>query len=420
MLARLASRFADSLRRSGVSSVLRWIVLATISGVLAGVSSFVFLKGLEFVTDYRTDGREWLVTLLPVAGLAIGSAYYFLGGRSAQGSNLLLDEIYQPTAWVPRRMAPMVLIATWLAHLFGASVGREGTAVQMSGSLSDGFGRAIGLADDDRRIMLITSIAAGFGAVFGVPFAGAVFALEVQPVGRVRPDTIVAALTASLVGDAVVRALGYEHQVLDQLTVDVDPWLVARVAAAGVLFGLVAAAYSLLTHRIKDLMTRFVNPAPLRPVIGGLAIMALVLFFGHDYQGLSLPLIDDALDGQQLIFAVFALKLLFTAVSLGSGFIGGEVTPLFMIGATFGSALAAPLGLPTQVIAAVGFCAVFAGAANTPIACTIIGIELFGSGIIIPLAVGCVLAFACSGRHGIYSSQRTDGVPSPSVAMADD
>ncbi len=387
--------------------ILRWVVLGTISGVMAGISSLVFLAGLDLVTLWREEGRQWLVFLLPFAGLAVGLVYHLFGGRSAEGSGLLLEQIHEPTAWVPRRMAPLVLVGTWVSHLFGASVGREGTALQMSGSLSDGFARVIRMPAPDRRIMLVTAISAGFGAVFGVPLAGAVFGLEVQALGRSRWTAIVPALTASFVGDRVLRTLGGHHVTFDQLRPDVTPAVLVKLLAAGVLFGAAGAAYPLVTHAIQRLMDRRVAWPPMRPFVGGCATIVLVLLFGHDYQGLSLPLIGSALQGVQLGFAVFALKLVFTAVAVGTGFFGGEVTPLFVIGATLGSALAVPFGVDGQLIAAVGFCAVFAAAANTPLACIVLGAELFGTATIVPIAVGCIMAYVVSGHHGIYRTHRT-------------
>lgn len=169
-----------------VAYLLRWIVLGAVSGVLAGLSSFVFLEGLNRVTDFRL-AHTWLLLLLPAGGLMIGLAYYYLGGRSGQGNALLIDEIHEPTEWVPKRMAPLVLLGTWATHLFGGSAGREGTALQMSGSLTDVVARVLGLDDDDRRMLLIAALAGGFGAVFGVPLAGAVFVFfEVQSIGRIR------------------------------------------------------------------------------------------------------------------------------------------------------------------------------------------------------------------------------------------
>jgi H+/Cl- antiporter ClcA len=385
--------------------LVRWVVLGAISGVLAGLSSYVFLKGLDKVTEVRV-AHGWLVWLLPLAGLVVGVAHRYLGGRAVEGSALLIEQIHEPTEWVPRRMAPLVLGGTWLTHLVGGSAGREGTALQMSGSLTDAFSRMIRLSPDDRRLMLVASLGGGFGAVFGVPLAGAVFALEVQSIGRMRYEALVPALTASLVGERVVHGLGYDHAARPVFNVPLDSALLAKIAVAGLVFGLVGAAFAELTHAVKSLLARFVRWSPLRPVIGGFAVLALLLLCGRDYAGLSLPLIDRSLAGDHLSFAVFALKLLFTAITLGSGFPGGEVTPLFVIGSTLGAALATPLHVDVALLAAVGFVAVFAGATNTPLACTIMGVELFGAGAIMPLAVGCVIAYVFSSHRGIYSTQR--------------
>lgn len=392
--------------------LVRWILLGAVSGGLAGVSSYVFLEGLDRVTRFRLD-HGWLLWLLPVAGLAIGLAYHHLGGRAAEGNALVIDEIHQPTGWVPRRMAPMVLIGTWTTHLFGGSGGREGAAVQMSGSLTDAASRVLRLDESDRRMMLIAALGGGFGAVFGVPLAGAVFALEVQSIGRVKYEALVPALTASVVGDLVVGGLGYHHHVRPELLVDLDAWLALRIALVGLLCGLIGAAFVEAHHGVKWLMARWVRWSPLRPVIGGVAIIGLAGLFGRDYLGLSLPLVDRALGGDHLSFGVFALKLVFTAVTLGCAFPGGEVTPLFVMGATFGSAMAAPMGLPVPLAAAVGFVAVFAGASNTPLACTIMGAELFGSAAVVPFAIACVMSYVFSSHRGIYSTQRIHAAKGP-------
>lgn len=395
-----------------IGHLVRWIVLGAVSGGLAGLSSFVFLEGLEKVTDLRVR-NGWLVWFLPVAGLMVGGVYQHLGGRAVQGNALLIEQIHRPTAWVPRRMAPLVLGGTWLTHLVGGSAGREGTALQMSGSLSDLFARVVHLGEDDRRLMLVAALGGGFGAVFGVPLAGAVFALEVQSIGRVRYEGLVPALTAGLVGDLVVRGLGHSHAARPQLLVEVDAAVLGKVALAGLAFGLAGAAFAEGTHLVRAVLARWMSRPPLRTAMGGVAVVGLSLLFGRDYLGLSLPLIDRGLAGDRLSFAVFALKMLFTAITLGAGFPGGEVTPLFVIGTTLGAALATPLGLDVPLVAAIGFVAVFAGAANTPLACTIMGAELFGSGAVMPVAVGCVVAYVCSSHRGIYSTQRIHAAKGP-------
>ena len=393
-----------------VAHLVRWVFLGAVAGDLAGLSSAVFLESLSWATDFRL-AHGWLLYLLPVAGLAIGAGYHYLGGTAGGGNSLIIDEIHDPTGWVPRRMAPMVFLGTVATHLFGGSAGREGTAIQMSGSLTDLASRLLRLNRADRRLMLIAAISGGFGAVFGVPIAGCVFGLEVQAVGRVRYDALVPALTASLVGDLVVRGLGVTHTRQPQLAeVHLSLGLVGKVAVAGLAFGLTSIAFSELTHGIKRLFAATIRWAPARPVIGGIGIMVLAALVGtRDYLGLSIPLITIATaGGAGIIAGAFAWKLLFTALTLGTGFQGGEVTPLFVIGATLGVTMGRLLDVPIPLMAAVGFVAVFAGAANTPLACTIMGVELFGSGALVPFAVGCVVSYIFSSHRGIYGTQRID------------
>jgi H+/Cl- antiporter ClcA len=401
--------------------LLKWLVIGSVIGVLAGVSSAVFLYGLELATDARVETPS-LLLFLPLGGFAVGLAYHYVGARSAAGNNLILDEIHGLAAetaepdvrqrWVPRRMAPLVLVGTWVTHLFGGSAGREGTAIQMSGSLSDGFARAIRLQGEDRRLVLIAAVSGGFASVFSVPLAGAVFGLEVQSVGRIRYDAIVPALTAAMVGNVTFHALDLPHDVTPHLelgAVALSPTLLAKVALAALAFGLVSVLFSELVEGIRRAFAVLVAWPPLRPFVGGLLVVGLALLVGsRDYLGLSLPLIADSLTGADVLWYAFALKLLFTVVTLGAGFQGGEVTPLFVIGATLGATLAVPLGVPVELLAAVGFVAVFAAATNTPLACTIMGLELFGAGPLPYLAVGCVVAYVFSSHRGIYSSQRVD------------
>jgi H+/Cl- antiporter ClcA len=405
-----------------IAHLVKWIVLGAVVGALAGGASAGFLVTLDWATNTR-EAHPWLLFLLPAAGFLVGLAYHYGGGESARGNNLIIDEIHEPQAWIPRRMAPLVYVGTILTHLFGGSAGREGTAIQMSGSLTDGFSRLIRLAPDERRLLLIAAIAGGFGAVFGVPIAGFVFGLEVQAVGRLRYDAIVPALTAPIVGDLVVRALGVHHTPTPHFAaISIGAVLLAKVALAGLVFGLTAALFSELTHGLKRGFAALVAWSPARPLIGGLLIVALTYAVGsRDYLGLSVPLITRSLAGGVGVIAfAFALKLLFTSVTLGSGFQGGEVTPLFVIGATLGASLGHLLGVPIALMAALGFVAVFAGAANTPLACTIMGVELFGAAPVVLLAVACVVSYVFSSHRGIYGSQRVDTAKGSDALRAHD
>lgn len=390
--------------------LIRGVLLGAMVGVLAGLSSAALLASLYWATDTREE-HTWLVFGLPLAGFTVGLIYHYGAGRAAEANNVIIDEIHEPTAWVPRRMAPLVFIGTVLTHLFGGSAGREGTALQMSGSLTDWFSRLTRMAPVDRRVLLIAALAGGFGAVFGVPLAGCVFALEVQAVGRVRYDAIVPAFTASLVGDLVVRGLGVHHSPVPTIgPVELTLPVLLKVLLAGVIFGVTSLVFIELTHGIKAVFARAVTWGPARPMIGGVMVIVLTLLVGtRDYLGLSLPLISDSLAvGGTVATGAFALKLLFTVVTLGTGFLGGEVTPLFVIGTTLGATLGHVLGVPGPLLAAIGFVAVFAGATNTPLTCTVMGVELFGAGPIVPLAIACIASYIVVGERGVYTAQRID------------
>lgn len=430
--------------------------LAAVSGVIVGFASWAFLESLNWATRTRLS-HDAILWFLPLAGLAVGLAYHHLGGRSSEGTGLLLKEIHEPTAWVPRRLAPLVAIASVVSHLFGASVGREGAALQISGSLSDLVNRTFRVDREDRRVLLIAALGGGFGAVFIAPWAGFVFGLEVQWVRRIRlrgvirwcvdhlrrsgepapsaedrddVDTrpvpgddlaepgpgrvgrdapnarllaaVLPTLIASGVGATVVRLLGFdEHPPVPDVG-PISPGFVARALLVGVAAGITAYLFVGLTEGIRHRMSRHVSVAPLRPVIGGVVTLGLAAVVGKQYLGLSLPLVHDALTGGITSLADPGWKLAFTALCLGTGFVGGEVTPMFVMGATVGGAVGSMVGLDPAAGAAVGYAAVFAGAANAPIACTVMAVEVFGPHMFLPAAAACVASFFASGRWGVY------------------
>ena len=391
----------------------RWLLLAMLVAVLAGTASAWFLWALDRATGTR-NAHSWLIWLLPAAGFATGWLYLRYGSAVEGGVNLVITEIKTPGKPIPLRMAPLVLGATVVSHLFGASVGREGTAVQMGGALADQLTRWFRLDAADRRMVLMAGIGAGFASVFGTPLAGAVFALEVLALGRL-PLTFYRALlpclAAALLADQVELLWGslldvhhthYAAPLMPAITMSV----LGAMALAGVLFGLTARVFSGATHALAGAMKRAIAYAPLRPFTGGVLVALAVWLLGTDqYIGLGIPTIVDALQ-QPLPSHDFLAKMAFTIVSLGSGFKGGEVTPLFFIGATLGNALAPLLQQPFALLAAVGFVAVFAGAANTPLASTVMAMELFGPEIGVYAALACLVAYACSGRQGIYHAQQ--------------
>jgi H+/Cl- antiporter ClcA len=376
-------------------------------GVIAGFGSAAFLHALDWATRIRV-AHPWLLYLLPVAGLAMGALYHYGAGRSTRGMSLVFDEIHAPSSHLQARLAPMIFVTAVATHVFGGSAGREGVAVLVTAGLADQIPRALKYSPTARRTLVPIAIAAAFGAVFGTPIAGAVFALEVPRASRLRTGAMfVPCLASAFIGDRVTRSLGIHHTinpVFPPLTLRVA--LLGRVALFGALCGLVALAYVLLVDGIKHAAARTLKWPPLRPLVGGMVVIFLVGLAGtRSYLGLSVPLGDVALAGAALGASVFAWKLLFTAVTLGSGFQGGEVTPLFVMGATFGGALGHVVGLPAPVAAAIGFTTVFAAATNTPIACTLLAVELFGGNVLPFAALAGAVAAVVSTRRSIYPAQ---------------
>jgi H+/Cl- antiporter ClcA len=386
--------------------LIKWLLLAVAVGLLAGSASALFLYGLDWATTTRIR-HPALLWLLPGAGFAVGWLYLRFGSAVEAGNNLLIDEIHDPKNVIPLRMAPLVLGGTIVSHLFGASVGREGTAVQMGGALADQLTHLCRLDHADRRQLLMAGMAAGFASVFGTPLAGAVFALEVLAIGRLRAGALPACLVAALVADRTCLLWGVQHTHYAIPAIPVPaPWPLLAVMLAGAAFGLAGRFFAGCTHALGGWMKRRLSYAPLRPLLGGAVIAAAAWIFGADrYIGLGIPTIQAAFL-QPLPAYDFAGKMLYTIASLGSGFKGGEVTPLFYIGATLGNALAPLLHLPFALLAGVGFVAVFAGAANTPVASTLMAVELFGVDVGVYAALGCIVSYLFSGHTGIYRAQR--------------
>ncbi len=391
----------------GLLYLARWLPIGFAIGILTGTASAALLAALEWATAMREAHRGIIFWLLPLAGLLSGLIYHYFGRSVEAGNNLLLEEIHDPQTVIPLRMAPLVLLGTIIAHLFGASVGREGTALQMGVALADRLTQLLRLHGADRRIVLMAGISGGVASVFGTPLAGMLFGLEVLAFGKFRYDGLFTCLIAAIVGDRVTLAWGlgrtvYQIPFVPNLTI----WGLLAAIFAGAIFGLAAKTFATLTHQISTYFKAKISYPPVRPLIGGTLVAIAIWAVGTTkYIGLGIPTIVSAFQ-TQLPPWDFAAKIGFTALSLGSGFKGGEVTPLFYIGATLGNAIAPLLALPAPLLAGMGFVGVFAGAANTPLASTLMAIELFGLPAGIYAGIACVSSYLLSGHAGIYRAQR--------------
>lgn len=403
-----------SLNAGGIRNFWRAIWLSSFSGLLAGLSSTAFLYLLDFATRTR-QANVWLLAGLPLVGFAIGYGYHRFGKVPidvARGNNLVIDEIHDPKKTIPLRIVPLVFFGTILTHLFGGSAGREGTAVQMGAGLSDAVAVKFQVSPSERRILLMTGAGAGFAAAIGAPIAGLVFGMEVIRVGRFKLDAILQCSIAAFIAFGTTLLLQAPHSKyprfeIPALSLDVLKSVLPSILIAGIAFGLAARLFVLLTHAVEKSFVKIKYP-PSKPFIGGLMVLGLYGLVGNlRYAGLGIETIQSSLL-ESASFLDPLYKAVATALTIGSGFKGGEFIPLVFIGTTLGSALAILLPASLQLLGALGFSSVFGAAANTPLACAVMACEIFGWQIA-PYALICgFVAYALSGRKGIYPAQIRD------------
>jgi H+/Cl- antiporter ClcA len=411
----------------------KWVVIGITCGVAVGSAVALFLWTLEHAIEIFWN-HSWLLFVLPLGGIAVGLAYQMFGKSVEAGNNLILEQIHEPGGGVPARMTPLVLIGTVVTHLFGGSAGREGTAIQMGGSIASTIGRAMKLNKVDHQILLTAGAAAGLGSVFGTPMAGAFFGVEVLVIGLVNFQSFFPCLVASICADYVTKYWGIQHtrylirdfinmQLIHEVPA-ISLVLLLKTVIAGACFGLAAFIFAEMAHGLQRLF-RAISPLPiLRPAVGAITLICLAYLVGWDYLSLGVTA-NPHYPSQISILSSFKhggatysswwWKTVFTTVTISSGFKGGEVTPLFYVGSTLGNAIARLLSAPIGLFAGLGLVGVFAGATNTPIACTMMGLELFAaggnanlmrSGFLVYLATACSVSYLMSGHSGIYLSQK--------------
>jgi H+/Cl- antiporter ClcA len=379
-----------------------------------GSATAFFLQSLDYVTLLRTN-HIWVVYFLPIVGLVIGLLYYYYGDAANKGNNLLIEthqslENGETPKPIPFKMAPMVFISTLLTHIAGGSAGREGTAVQMGGAIADQFTAIFKINAADRKTILIIGISSGFAAVFGTPLAGAIFALEILSIKKVKINQVFASFFVAYIAHYSCLAWQVKHTIYSIPNIPaISLTTLAWAIVAGIIFGLTALAFT-STGRLFENIFNKIKFEPLRPFIGGIIIaLFIVVFNSTKFIGLGIPTIQDAFINNAGQFD-FVIKLILTSFTLSAGFKGGEVTPLFFIGATLGNILIWFIPLPMALLAGMGFVAVFSGATNCVYASIALGLELFGIKAGVYIGLASVVAYFTSGPNGIYSAQLKVGL----------
>ena len=384
-------------------ALLKWLVLAGITGVLCGLLGAAFHLGINYVTRLR-QAHTWLLWCLPLAGLAVVGVYR-LTNTQGQGTDDIIDAVHRGKELSPL-LIPAIWLGTVLTHLCGGSSGREGAALQIGGDIGYQVGRLFRLDDRDLRTVTLCGMAAFFSALFGTPLAAAVFAIVVISVGVFYHVALIPCFTASLVSYGISLWMGVEPTRFRVAAPALGAVMMLRVAVFGVSCALISMLFCNGFRFVERRMRGWMPNPWLRAAVGGAAVIALTYLSGTtDYNGAGMDVVAAAIQNGTAHPTAFLWKLLFTAVTLGAGFKGGEIVPAFFVGSTFGCVAAPLLGIPAGFGAALGLVSVFCGITNCPMASLFLSIELFGSGGVLYFAMSCFISYMLSGYNGLYSSQ---------------
>ena len=386
-------------------TVLKWFIDAFGIGALVGVVAALFHHGIEWATHFRLLHPEVLCAL-PLGGMMIVLLYKWSGMEQDRGTNLVLVAVREAEP-MKLRTAPLIFLSTIITHLVGGSAGREGAALQLGGSIGAYLGKKMKLDDKDRRIMVMCGMSSAFSGLFGTPLTAAVFSIEVVNVGKMHYAALVPGLTAALVSFEITKLFGLHHSVGYEVhgIAEVSLLSMVQVAFMGLLCALVSILFCVSMNKATHLYAKYIKNPVLRAFIGGLLLLILTIVVGNqDYNGAGDATIRRMLAGED-IYEAFLLKILFTAVTLGAGFRGGEIVPALFTGCGLGTMLGPYFALPHSFSGALGMVAVFCGATNCPISSVFLAYELFGGENLILYAVCCATSYALSGYYGLYSEQ---------------
>lgn len=384
---------------------LKWIIFAIIVGAIVGLCGTAFYFVLSLVTVLRTQ-NTWLIFLLPLGGLGIVAMYRFLHNEKDTGTNLVISAIHSDDE-LPLRMAPLIFVSTLITHLFGGSAGREGAALQMGGSIGNALGKLFRFDDKDKHVMIMCGMSAAFSALFGTPMAAAILPMEMVSVGVMYYIALVPCVISSLVAHGIAYSFGVSNEMFIIRSIPKFGIITSiEISVLAILCALVSILFCVLLHKSEDLYKRFFTNPYIRVIAGGCIIIVFTLLVGNqDYNGTGINIIEHCINGTVRPEA-FLLKMIFTALTLGAGYKGGEIVPSFFTGAAFGCLFGNLLGFSPTLCTAVGMTAVFCGVTNCPITSLLISFELFGYDGMPYFLLATALSYMLSGYFGLYRSQK--------------
>ena len=382
-------------------TLLKWIAVGTLIGAVGGVVGILFHMGVDHATELRVH-HPWILYLLPLGGLAITAIYRFTK-TEGKGTNDIIRSV-SFGSHIPFLLVPVIFVSTVITHLCGGSAGREGAALQIGGGIGYKTGRLLRMNEKDLSLATMCGMSGVFSALFGTPLTAMLFSLEVVSVGMLHYAGLIPCLTAALAGFWVSSAMGVPPTRFSILSMELLPFDMVRVAALAALCAVVSILFCRMLHAVEHSAEHLLKNVWLRAAVGGAVLIALTLLVGTDYNGAGMGIIEQALAGEAKGMA-WVWKILFTAVTIGCGFKGGEVVPSFFIGAVFGCVAGPLLGLDAGFAAGIGLICVFCGAVNCPLASIVLSVELFGAGNLLYFAMACAISYLLSGYCGLYSSQ---------------
>ena len=384
-------------------NLIKWLVLSFVVGITGGILGSVFHIGIDYLTEVRTQ-NPFVLWFLPLGGLVIAFLYYISKKHGNLDTNRVLDAV-KGEEKVPLIMAPLIFISTLITHFLGGSAGREGAALQLGGSIGYNAGKVFHLNEKDKHIITMAGMSAVFAALFGTPLTAAVFSLEVVYSGVFHYAALFPCIISAIVASQAALKFGLHPTHFKIPSCEMSAEIIIKVIVISILFALVSILFCAAIKSCNHSMSRIIKNVFLRAFFGGVIIIILTFILGtYDYNGAGMDVVEKAINGQ-VKYEAFLLKIIFTALTIASGFKGGEIVPAFFVGSTFGCMAGSILGIDPGFAAALGFVGVFCGVVNCPIASIILSLEVFGGDSILIFALMCAICYMMSGYFGLYKSQ---------------